>query len=429
MSEPQDRGCREYNELSRRQFLTGMTAAAALAATMPAWVPQVAMAQEPSATRDILVSIYLRGGADGLSLCVPYAEPNYYALRPNIAIPPPDSNDPNHAIDLNGFFGFPQGMAGLLQAYQMGHLLMVHATGSADPSRSHFDAQHFMEVGKPEDPSLQTGWLARHLLSIPPLVNGSILRGIDIDPGLQQTLMGAPLTLPIPDPGSFNLTGNPGTLASRSAWIQQVYNHTPKLMKLAAQNTQNTIQLLQQINFAGYQPSGGAMYPNTTFGMALKSAAALIKAQVGVEAIHVDIGGWDTHVNEGPANGYLAGNMSNFAQTLGAFHTDMFYNTTPNLTLVGVSEFGRNVAENYSQGTDHGHGNVMFVMGGHIAGGQVLTNWPGLQDGELYQGQDLQVTIDYRDILAEIVAKRLMNNNLSYVFPDYTPTFRGVTTS
>jgi hypothetical protein len=193
--------------------------------------------------------------------------------------------------------------------------------------------------------------------------------------------------------------------------------------------TQATINLLQTIDFAGYQPAGGAAYPGGAFGTAIKSTAALIKADVGVEAVAIDVGGWDTHNSQGPATGTMANLMASLAGGLAAFHLDMFAGNGRNVTVVCMSEFGRRLAENGSQGTDHGHGNCMLVMGNHIAGGRVLSQWPGLQPEQLFQGIDLQVTTDFRDILAEIVAKRLNNPDLSAVFPDYTPTFQGVTTS
>ncbi len=178
-------------------------------------------------------------------------------------------------------------------------------------------------------------------------------------------------------------------------------------------------------------PSGGAVYPTDTFnfGYSIKSTAALIKADVGVEAIHIDVSGWDTHANQGvTSGGQMFRLMDALGKGVGAFHTDLFSTGYRDVTLVVVSEFGRVVRENGSRGTDHGHGNCILVMGGSINGGRVLTQWPGLAQNQLYQGQDLNVTIDYRDILAEIVARRLNNEaNLAAVFPGYTATFRGVT--
>lgn len=430
MSEIKDRGCHEYNALSRRRFLTGTAQVTLLTATLPAWLPRVVLAQGGGSSRDILVSIYLRGGADGLSLCVPHGADEYYAARPTIAIPRPDDSGSvtTRAIDLDGYFGFPQALAPLLDAYQEGHLLVIHATGSTDPSRSHFDAQRFMEVGKPGDLSIGTGWLGRHLASIAPMREDALLRAVGLSVGLPMTLAGAPQALPIPNPNRFGYSGHRSTQAERAASLSHLYSYMSDPLKAAAKTTQETITLLERIDFANYQPDGGAVYPDSAFGNALKSSAALIKADVGVEAIHVDKGGWDTHDVQNPIDGQMYHLMDDLARALAAFHTDLFSGATPNVTVVLLSEFGRNLVENGSQGTDHGHGNVMFLLGPKIDGGRVLThNWPGLEKERLDRGRDLQVTIDYRDVLAEVVQNRLGNARLDVVFPGHAPTFYGVT--
>lgn len=420
-------GCREYVELSRRNFLaaSGLTA---IAAAAPAWLPRVAMASSHrSSQRDVIVSIYLRGAADGLTMLVPYADNNYYTARPTLNVPRPDSGQANRATNLNGFFGLPPAMLPLLPAYQSGQLLFLHATGSVDPSRSHFDAQRFMEVGTANDAALGTGWLGRHLASVSPMDPNSILRAVGISRGLMRSLVGAPQTLPIPDLDVFNLEGGGSTLQQRRAVITDMYQVTGDPLYSAAITTLATIDLLNTINFSGYQPAGGAVYPTGTFGTAMKSTAALMKAQVGVEAIAIDLGGWDTHANQGNFTGTMANLMSQLSQSLAAFHTDMNNGGVQPSHIVSVfSEFGRRVQQNGSAGCDHGHGNCALVMGNAVTGGRVLTNWPGLAPEQLHEGFDLEVTIDYRDILAEIVSERLGASDLSYIFPDYTPTFQGV---
>ena len=422
---PDCHACTEYNELSRREFLA-RTTAAAVVMSAPAWLPQVAYAQTEDTTRDIIVSIFLRGGADGLTLVPPYAENAYYALRPTIAIPRPDSASPNKALDLNGFFGLAPAMGSLLPAYQAGQLLIVHAAGSTDPTRSHFDAQAFMEVGVPGARDIETGWLGRHLASKPPMKPTAALRALAFNYGLPLMLAGGPDTLPIPDPSNFGLSGSSSTRTQRLTWLGTSFAGQPDPIKSSAANTQRTITELSAINISGYQPAGGAVYPTSSFGTALRSTAALIRADVGVEAVQIDVSGWDTHSAQGPLTGGMATTMRTLADAIAAFHVDISgASRLGRLTLVVMSEFGRKGQENGSQGTDHGHGNVMFVMGGSVAGGQVMTQWPGLSAAQLYQGQDLQVTIDYRDILSEIVSRRLGNTQLDVVFPGYTPTFRG----
>ncbi len=430
-------GCPEYQELSRRGFLGAASAVTFAAMTSPAWLPRVSLAKDyRGSQRDVMITIFLRGAADGLTMCVPFSENNYYTMRPVIGVPRPDSGAANRATDLgvsvpgpNGptGFGLPPAMAALLPAFQSNQLLFVHAAGSTDPSRSHFDAQRFMEVGKPQDVSLVTGWLGRHLASTAPMQPGALLRAVGINSSLQRTLVGAPNTLPIPDLDTFGLTGSASTVASRTVPLLQMYTAAPDPLHSIGLDTFNTIDLLNTINFSGYAPVGGAVYPTNSFGTAMKSAAALIKAEVGVEAISIDVNGWDTHDNQGVTTGTMANLMNTLSATLAAFHRDMTAATAPTFSLVCMSEFGRRAAENGSAGTDHGHGNMMIVMGNAISGGRVLTQWPGLLPDQLYQGIDLQVTTDYRDIIAEIAATRLGNTDLATLFPGYTPTFRGVT--
>lgn len=428
MSDSKCQCCPEYLELSRRGFIGAGGGLVLAAAGLPAWLPNVVYAQDACTDRDIIISIFLRGAADGLTLCVPHTEDDYYNARPTLAVPRPDSSDPNKATDLDGTFGFPPMLTPLIPAYQAGHLLLVHACGSTNSSRSHFDAMRFMEVGKPADPAVTTGWLGRHLASSAAMVPSAILRAVGINIGLQQSLKSAPLTLPIPNLDVFGLTGANSTLAARKQALNDMYSLVDEPVRSAALNSHLTSDLLDTINFVGYQPDGGAVYPDDHFGYSLKSTAALIKADVGVEAVALDLGNWDTHIDQGLVQG---GTIFNLATSLGAglaaFHADMFSGNGRNITVLVMSEFGRRLLQNGSAGTDHGHGNVMFVLGNNIAGGRVLTNWPGLSPGDLFEGRDLEVTIDFRDILAEVVSQRLMNGNLSFVFPDYTPTFRGVT--
>jgi uncharacterized protein (DUF1501 family) len=428
-----DCGCEEYNELSRRQFLA-TSAGASAAAFFPAWLPKIVMSKNFASNRDIIVSIFMRGGADGLSICVPFADANYYTSRSTIAIPRPDSQSTNKGINLDGFFMFPQAMAGgaagtggLIPAYKANDLLVVHATGQLNVSRSHFDAQRYMEVGKPVDPSLVTGWLGRHLASIPPLKAGAPLRGIGVASGLQKTLVGAPKTLPIADPTNYSIGGSAATQPQRIAFLQGDYAGAEEPLHSAALDATNTVSLLKAVNFTGYAPANGAVYPNSSFGRALRSVAVLIKNDVGIEAAQVDIGGWDTHSAQDPIAGSMFRTMQDFSNSLAAFYADVIA-TGYSATVVSVSEFGRNVRENGSNGTDHGRGTVMFAMGKGIAGGRVLTkNWPGLAREVLTDGQDLTVTVDYKDILAEIVQNRLANPNLDVVFPTWKPTMLGVT--
>ncbi len=433
MSHHDHHGCREYEGLARRDFLT-MLGGVGVAALVPTWLPQVVLAQSANSSRDVIVSIFLSGGCDGLSLVVPFGDPDYYTGRPNIAIARPDAAGTGpKATALDNFFGFSPGMAPLYPAYQAGNLLVAHATGSVNNSRSHFDAQRYMEVGKPADVTINGGWLGRHLAMTPPAKADAPLRALSYTSGMPVTLSGAPRALPIPNPAGFTIGGSGTTQAARTSFLATNFGIAPDPVQSNALDTTRTIALLQSINFSGYQPTSGAVYPGGSFSSALRSTAAMIKADVGLEAAHIFYGGWDTHSQQGPIPGvdgqYMHNQMLQLSQSLAAFHADIIQgNTRTNVTVVVISEFGRNARENGDKGTDHGRGNIAFAMGQKIAGGKVLiSSWPGLARENLESGQDLRVTLDHRDILAEIVQNRLGNTNLSAIFPDFTPRFRGVT--
>lgn len=410
--------------------MKGAAGLGTLAALAPAWLPKVAIAQNGSrAKRDVIIQIYLRGGIDGLSFCVPHGESRYYTLRPTLAIPQPGGGSTS-AINLDGFFGLHPSMQPLMPAFQDNNLLMVHATGAVPNnwSRSHFDAQRWMEVGKPDDGSITTGWLGRHLATVPPVNPNTSLRGIAIDQGLIRSLRGGPKTVPLPDPDDYGYGDAWGTsVPAMAQWLQTAYARMPEPVRSAALSTQSTIDLLNTIDFPGYAPSGGAIYPDTEIAQGLRATAAMLRAQIGLEVVGLDIGGWDTHADQGANGGLFANLLANLSNALGAFYTDLIAAGYNNFLVVCLSEFGRTAKENASLGTDHGTGNAMLLMGPKVAGGRVLADWPGLAQANLYQNQDLKATIDFRDILAEIVHKRLSNAaGVAQVFPGYTPNYRGV---
>jgi uncharacterized protein (DUF1501 family) len=279
-----------------------------------------------------------------------------------------------------------------------------------------------MEVAHPDEAGAPSGWLARHLASVPPLKANVQLRGLALTDGMPYTLSGAPQSLPIVNPGAIVFSRGD---QSRS-FLHATYDAEPEPFRSTALNAVATATLLASLGIDRYVPSDGVAYPDTPFGRALKSTAALIKADVGLEAAHVDLGDWDTHASQDPIAGSMFATMKTLAEGLAAFHADVIAPRKHPVTLVAISEFGRHVAQNGSGGTDHGRGSAFFVMGGAIAGGRVLVNrWPGLAPEEL-DDEALRVTIDYRDVLAEIVSRRLGNPNLSIVFPGLTPRTWGV---
>lgn len=416
-------GCSEYRDLSRRGFvsLAGMGVAAL---GVPEWLPRITFAASENTTRDVVVSVFMRGGADGLTLVAPFADPAYYSGRPSIAVPRPDSSSTVKGTALDNFFMLPPGMLGLLPAYLAQDLAIVHATGQKGTnSRSHFEAERFMEAGKPADAGVATGWLARHLMTSTPMRANAPLRGITFGyGGTRLTMIGAPKSLPIPDPGNYRIYSPSETAMARmntTGWAPA---------RDAANDALATVALLRTINFGGYVPANAAQYPGTHFGNGMRAIAALIKSDTGLEAAHLDIYGWDTHAQQGSTAGNMHQLMLDFANSMGAFWADIMKGPTNyRVTVVAISEFGRNARENGSQGTDHGRGSVAFFMGPGISGGRVLATWPGLDRSVLEDGQDLRVTIDYRDLLAEVVRRRLGNSNLSTIFPGYVPVERGIT--
>ena len=417
--QPSSRSNSGQYSLSRRGFL-GTTAAAGAAS-----LSSVALGggRGTDRARDVLVVVFLRGGMDGLTAVVPYGDPELYNARPTLAIAPPGQTD--GAIDLDGFFGFAPACAPLMNAYQRGDLALVHATGSTDPSRSHFSAQQYMETGAPNlgHLGILDGWIGRHLQTIAPVGTGN-LRGIAIQSTLPRAMVGGPAVLPIKDPSNFDFPGNPALSSALRAVIEGTYGAAEEPLKGAAVSSLGAIDMLGNIDFDNYQPANGAAYPADSFGEALVSTAAMIKADIGLECVEMEIGGWDHHSGMGPVSGVLADKLANLSEGLSAFHSDM-QAELGRVTLVVMTEFGRRVAENGSGGTDHGHGGTMFVMGGNVNGGQVHTQWPGLAPAGLGNG-DLPITIDYRDVLAEILSMRLGSTSLADVFPQHTPQFPGI---
>lgn len=425
-------GCDEFMNTERRRWMAAIDerllggAGRRLAGrpgnggipALAASAPSVHFASSGAPTRDILVFVMLRGGMDGLSLCVPHADPDYAWQRGNLAVPGPGRL--NGVTDLDGFFGLAQSASALGPAYQSGDLAFIHTVGSTDPTRSHFDQLKFMEGGVPNQGATQvtTGWLGRHLASTSAVTPGASLRGVALDFQSPLTLAGGPKTLSIPRLPSFQFGGYAHSKTARKALLRDMYARETSALRSSAFNTLTTIDVLSAIDFQGYAPSGGAVYPNRQFGGRFKRAAAMIKADVGVEAIEIDRARWDHHDHMGPINGRLAAMLEELSQTLAAFRTDLGA-LMGNVTVVALSEFGRRVDANGAEGTDHGRGGCMLVMGGNVNGGQVVHDWVGL-DPSMLDDLALPVRIDYRDILIEVLSERLGNTAASTLFPSHT---------
>ncbi|MDI9641396.1 DUF1501 domain-containing protein [Kamptonema cortianum] len=409
--------CDEYKQLSRRTVLTGsaMTAAAMI---LPAWMPKMAFAQSGSG-RDVLISIFLRGGADSLTLCCPHGDPIYYSERPTIAVPQPGSGSAGKAIDLNGYFGIPGSMGALMEAYNNGHLAIVQAVGRDNWSRSHFDAQARMETESLRNG--QGGWLARHLATVAPSKADAGVRGFAFTGMMPQILSQAPQTVSTPDPDGFSFDGRLGISAEIYASLRRQYSRVRDDTRAAFRDGLRAAESLASVDFGGYQPSPGAVYSNTEFGQSLKATAAMIRADVGLEVAHIDVHGWDTHANQGSLGGALESLMVDLASNMMAIYRDLGGAGFTRYTVLVQSEFGRQVFENGCYGTDHGTGGIMYALGPNVNGGRVVADWPGLQVENRFEGVDLRPTIDSRLVIAELLQKRLKNANIGQVLPGYFP--------
>ena len=412
-------------DVNRREFLqmSGMVGVIGASQSLfPRWMPQLAFRspERMAAGRgDVLVNIFLRGGMDGLSVVAPFAEgANYYDVRPTLAVPEPGRA--NGAIDLDGRFGLHPTLAPLKEIYDQQHLAIVHATGSIDPSRSHFDAMTFMEAGVPGNKTLNTGWIGRHLQAAA-WQNDSPFRAVGMGAMIPAALRGPITPLSIRSIADFHFRGREDELHRLQQAISSLYTIQAPTNQLERQAglVFKTIATLDQLQATDYQPANGAQYPDDEFGLGLKQVAQLIKADVGLEVACVDLGGWDTHENQGTLAGEFNTLLTTLSNGLAAFYHDL-RDYMAGVTVVTMSEFGRRAHENGSQGTDHGHGNVMFLMGGGVNGGQVHARWPGLAPEALDDG-DLAITTDYRDVLAAVVSRRLRNPALDQIFPGYRP--------
>ncbi len=413
--------------ITRRIFLRNSALAMVGVGYLPSWLARAADGTAAAAgRRKTLVAIFQRGAADGLNIVVPFGEKAYYLLRPTIAIPKPDGSvREDSCVDLDGFFGLHPSLAPLKPIYDARQLAIVHAAGSPDPTRSHFDAQDFMESGTPGSKATTDGWLNRAL--IPETGSISPLRAVALGPTLPRTLRGQNDAVAIGGINEFQVRSAPAASAFEAMYDQS----SDTLLQGTGRETFEAIHLLQSLQKQPYQPAEAAAYPRGRLGDSLRQIARLIKADLGVEVAFADVGGWDHHVNEvgtRASQGILANVLRDLGQALAAFRQDLG-DQMDDVVLVTMSEFGRTAKENGNRGTDHGHANVMFVMGGNVRGGKVYGQWPGLEKEQLYEARDLALTTDFRDVLGELVYAHLGNRDLARVFPGYSPApqnFRGL---
>ncbi len=403
--------------ITRRGFIRNSALAAVGTTALPQFLQRAAFGAEQTSRAKRLVVIFQRGAADGLNIVVPHGEPAYYAMRPSINIPR------SAVIDLDGRFGLHPSMSALQPLWKQNHLAVVHAAGSPDPTRSHFDAQDFMESGTPGVKVTGDGWLNRALHSAP--ADNSPFRAIGLGPSLPRILCGSEPAVAMNNVNQFGVGGRSSTANTFEAMYSQSVD---SVLHGTGKETFEAVKMLKAANPSQYTPAAGAEYPQGRFGQSLQQLAQLIKANLGVQVAFADIGGWDHHVNEGNTQGPLANLLRDFSQSLAAFWTDLG-DLAEDTVVVTMSEFGRTARENGNRGTDHGHASVMFVLGGPVKGGKVYGRWPGLDPAQLHEGRDLAVTTDFRRVMGEAVYRHLGNRALDQVFPGFenrTSDFLGV---
>lgn len=378
--------------------------------------------------KKVLVTIFQRGAVDGLNMVVPYGEDAYYGLRPTIAIPSPKKA--NGAIDLDGFFGLHPSMKPLESFWKNKNLAVITAAGSHDNTRSHFDAQDYMESGTPGIKGTKDGWLNR-VLGSTTKKDDSPFRAVSMTQQLPRSLYGKSPSVAMTNLADFSIKAGVYSNNMKGGFEGLYETNAKDSLGETGKETFEAVNYLKTANPSQYKPENGAVYPTTPLGRSLMQIAQLIKAGVGLEVAFAEMGGWDTHTNQGlgnnPAAGQLANLLRDFSGAIAAFGTDLG-KRMDDVVVITMSEFGRTAKENGSRGTDHGHGNSMLILGNSVKGGKVYTDWKGLKPDQLNEGRDLSVTTDFRDVFAEAASKHMGTKDLTKVFPNYTAAkekFRG----
>jgi uncharacterized protein (DUF1501 family) len=410
--------------MDRRYFLknTGIGLASfGLMAAAPDFLHQFASAQSAARSygkKKILVTVFQRGAVDGLNVVVPYGDGEYYNLRPTIAVPQPKKTD--GAVDLDGHFGLHPSLQPLVPFFRSGQLAIIDAVGSPDNTRSHFDAQDYMESGTPGNKGTRDGWLNR-VLQNERSKDDSPFRAVAMTRQLPRSLYGRAPAVAMTNLADFSIRAGVYTQAMKGGFEGIWEENAKDSLGETGKETFEAVNFLKQADPARYKPENGAVYPNTDFGRSMTQIAQLIKAGVGLEVAFTDTGNdirWDTHTNEGGSRGQLANFLRTFGQAMAAFATDLGKRMDDCLVIT-MSEFGRTARENGGRGTDHGHANVMFALGNSVRGGKVYGDFKGLKNDQLNEGRDLALTTDFRDVFAEAAYKHLANKELKKIFPGY----------
>jgi uncharacterized protein (DUF1501 family) len=395
---------------------------------VPRFLVRAAYAQGTGPRPKVLIAVFQRGAVDGLSMVVPHGDPDYYAARGGIAIAPPAAGNAEATLDLDGFFGLHPALAPLRPLWDGRRLAVVHACGSPDTTRSHFDAQDYMESGTPGVKSTADGWLARGIQATA-RPGASPFRGVAMGSRLPRVLRGeagAVAMTSIPDFDVKSEAGGamPGAVNARRGFESMYEGGVRDLLHGTGRETFEAVKMLRSASPPGLDPANGAQYPRGRFGESLRQIAQLIRADVGLEVAFADTGGWDTHAAQGAERGQLANRLTDFAQGLAALDRDLG-DRMADVVVLTMSEFGRTVRENGTRGTDHGHATAMLVLGGPVRGGTVYGRWPGLRRDQLFEGRDLAVTTDFRDLFTEVAQRHLAVPAAAPLFPGFGLKSRG----
>jgi uncharacterized protein (DUF1501 family) len=366
----------------------------------------------PPSNGKTLVVIFQRGAMDGLSMVAPVGDPNYFDNRKNIAL---SLTGERPAIRLDDHFALNPGMAALKKYWDEGTFAVVHQVGSPDPSRSHFDAQDFMEMGTPGEKNTEDGFLNRAMQQLPP--NSSSLRAVAMQAEMPRILGGSFPAISMNSLGEFGINGMLAQPREVNGFESMYQQATDQVFRGAAQDVFEAVKTVKKTRGDGKREADRD-YPRNPLGKHLQEIADLIKAKAGLQVAVTDMGGWDTHVNQGNHKGQLADRLTELSESLAAFARDlgpMF----AKVCVVTVTEFGRTVKENGNRGTDHGHGSVMTLLGGNVRGRRVYGHWKDLSKGNLFEGRDVPVTTDFRDVFGEVLARELGVKDLNAIFPKH----------
>jgi uncharacterized protein (DUF1501 family) len=406
--------------VTRRFFLKSSGIAMASLAAAPSFLKRTALAQALNTTgkdRPIIIAIFQRGAMDGISAVIPFGDKNYYSVRPQIAVPQPKSGNPDGAIDLDGYFGLHPSLAPFKPIYDEGHLAIVHAVGSPDNTRSHFDAQDYMEAATPGNKGTADGWLNRYMQGKKD-PKATPFRAVSFTANLPRTLLGPAPAIAMTNISDFGVRAGQGNGQVAKGFEELYSQGLNDVLHGTGKEAFEAVKMLKRANPGQYTAANGASYPRSPFGQSLLQIAQLIKSDLGVEVAFTDVGGWDTHANQGSSRGQLANRLQDFSQGIAALYKDLG-DRMRNVVILTMTEFGRTIRQNGSGGTDHGHASVAFALGGPVKGGKVYGKWPGLATEQLYEGRDLALTTDFRDVFSEIAARHLGATNVNMIFPGF----------